>query len=64
MGLLDGKVAIVTGGGRAMGAEISRRLARDGYTVIVWDLNVVLDSHEGAWIADAENVRSMIVDVS
>lgn len=61
---MDGKIAIVTGGARAMGAEISRRLARDGYTVIVWDLNQVIDSHEGAWIADAENVRSMIVDVS
>jgi NAD(P)-dependent dehydrogenase (short-subunit alcohol dehydrogenase family) len=32
---LDGKVAVVTGGGRSIGAAISRRLAREGATVVV-----------------------------
>lgn len=61
---MPGRVAIVTGGGRAMGAEIGRRLARDGYTVVVWDLDQVLDSADGAWICDTPGIRSMSVDVS
>jgi NAD(P)-dependent dehydrogenase (short-subunit alcohol dehydrogenase family) len=36
---LDGKVAIVTGGGSGMGAATSRRLAREGAKVAVVDLN-------------------------
>jgi 3-oxoacyl-[acyl-carrier protein] reductase len=58
------RVAIVTGGGRAMGAEISRRLARDGFSVIVWDLDAVLESPDGEWIRGAEGIRAMSVDVS
>ncbi len=34
MSTLDGKVAIVTGGSRGIGAAIVRRLARDGATVL------------------------------
>lgn len=61
---MGNKVAIVTGGGRAMGAEISRRLARDGFSVVVWDLDAVLNSAEGEWIREAEGIRAMTVDVS
>ena len=35
MGLLDGRVALVTGGGRGIGAGISRRLASEGATVAI-----------------------------
>ena len=35
MGLLDGRVALVTGGGRGIGAGISRRLAAEGATVAI-----------------------------
>lgn len=38
-GLLDGLVCLVTGGGSGMGAEFSRRLARDGAHVVVNDLD-------------------------
>ena len=39
MGKLDGKVAIVTGSGRAIGAEIAVKLAADGAAVVVNDLD-------------------------
>jgi 3-oxoacyl-[acyl-carrier protein] reductase len=39
MGKLDGKVAIVTGSGRGIGAEIALKLAIDGAAVVVNDLD-------------------------
>ncbi len=43
MGMLNGKVAVVTGGGRGVGAAVARRLAREGAAVVVADLGVELD---------------------
>ena len=39
MGKLDGKVAIVSGSGRGIGAEIALKLAADGAAVVVNDLD-------------------------
>src|SRR5438270_265163 len=39
MGILDGKVAIITGSGRGIGAAAAKLFAREGASVIVSDLD-------------------------
>src|SRR2546426_9651265 len=43
MGLLDGRVAIVTGSGRGIGREFALCMAREGARVVVNDVGVSLD---------------------
>jgi NAD(P)-dependent dehydrogenase (short-subunit alcohol dehydrogenase family) len=47
MARFDGKVAVVTGGGRGIGEAVSRRLATDGAVVVVADL----DENEASGVA-------------
>ena len=43
MGLLDGRVAIITGAGRGIGASLARIMAAEGCAVLVNDLGVDVD---------------------
>ena len=43
MGVLEGKVAIVTGGGRGIGASVTRAFVREGARVVVNDLGSTED---------------------
>ncbi|HEY3095201.1 MAG TPA: SDR family NAD(P)-dependent oxidoreductase, partial [Acidimicrobiia bacterium] len=43
MGLLDGRVAIVTGSGRGIGREFALCMAKEGARLVVNDVGVSLD---------------------
>ncbi|MCL6637541.1 MAG: glucose 1-dehydrogenase [Alicyclobacillus sp.] len=53
---LQGKVAIVTGAGRNIGAEVARQCAREGARV------AVVDNHEGRASAVADEINSQFPD--
>jgi pyridoxal 4-dehydrogenase len=59
MGKLDGRVAIVTGGAQGIGRAIVDKLADEGATVVVADVN-----GEGAEQAAPEGGAGMRIDVS
>jgi len=47
MGTLDGRVAIITGAGRGIGAEIAKLYANEGASVVINDLGVNTDGTGG-----------------
>ena len=57
MGKLDGKVAIVSGSGRGIGAEIALKLAADGAAVVVNDLDAQPAKETAAAIQRAGSTR-------
>lgn len=62
---LEGKVAIVTGGGSGIGAAVSRQLANEGAEVVVADLNEDAAHKTAAAItSDGGRARAFVVDVT
>jgi 2-hydroxycyclohexanecarboxyl-CoA dehydrogenase len=57
---LEGKVAVVTGGGSGMGRQCCIQLARDGAAVAVWDLNEA-NAKETADLVAKEGNRAIAV---
>ena len=61
MGFLDGRVAIVTGAGRGIGAAVSRLFAREGASLVLNDLGVNADgtgADTGPAYAIAEEIKA------
>lgn len=47
MGVIDGRVAVITGGARGIGASISRLFAQEGASLVINDLGGAADGSGG-----------------
>jgi NAD(P)-dependent dehydrogenase (short-subunit alcohol dehydrogenase family) len=61
MGMMQGKVALVTGAGRGVGRGIALELAKAGAAVVVNDLGVSLAGEDGA--SDASPAEQVVAEI-
>jgi len=62
MGRLDGKIAIVTGGGQGIGQAIARKLAAEGATVVVTDVDEANATATANALPGAVAIRADVTD--
>jgi 2-hydroxycyclohexanecarboxyl-CoA dehydrogenase len=62
MGRLDDKIAIVTGGGQGIGQAIARKLAAEGATVVVTDVDEANAKATADALPDAVAIRADVTD--
>jgi 2-hydroxycyclohexanecarboxyl-CoA dehydrogenase len=62
MGRLDGKIAIVTGAGRGIGKAIAGKLAAEGATVVVTDLDAGAAGQTAAELTGAMAMQADVTD--
>ena len=60
MGRLTGQVAIVTGGAQGIGGATARRLAEDGASVLIADINTEVAERNAATIQQAGGTAAVI----
>jgi 3-oxoacyl-[acyl-carrier protein] reductase len=64
MNRLAGKVAVITGAGRGIGAAIASAFVREGAAVVLAELDIALARETAARIGSADNVLAVQTDVT
>ena len=64
MNRLEGKVAVITGAGRGIGAAIAGAFVREGAAVVLAELDIALARETAARIGLADNVLAVQTDVT